>query len=79
MILTFGILSWFACPIFGILAWIFGAADMAEMKTGVMDPEGLSTTQAGKIVGMVNIIMWAAAVLLYCGIIIIFGFLASLA
>jgi hypothetical protein len=64
MLLAFGILSWFVCPIFGILAWILGNADLAEMDSGVMDPEGRGMTQVGKILGMIDIILSICGMLL---------------
>ena len=57
MILVFGILSWVVCFIFGIFAWVMGNSDLRAMDAGQMDPSGRGITQAGKIVGMVNIIL----------------------
>jgi hypothetical protein len=57
MILVFGILAWFVCFIFGIMAWVMGNNDLKEMDAGRMDPEGRGLTQAGKILGMINVIL----------------------
>ncbi len=57
MILVFGILAWVVCFIFGVVAWVMGTADMRAMDEGVMDPTGRGLTQAGKIVGMINVIL----------------------
>ena len=57
LILVFGILSWVICVIFGIVAWVMGNADMKAMDSGEMDPTGRGLTQAGKIVGMINVIL----------------------
>ena len=55
LILTFGILAFvIQCPLFGILAWIMGSGDLAKIKSGQMDPEGKSLTQAGMILGIVS-------------------------
>ena len=57
MILVFGILAWVFCFPFGIVAWVMGNIDMRAMDEGVMDPTGRGLTQAGKIVGMINVIL----------------------
>ncbi len=58
MILVLGILSFVVCPlILGIVAWMMGNKDLEEMNAGTMDPEGKGLTQAGKIIGMVNVIL----------------------
>jgi DNA-directed RNA polymerase subunit RPC12/RpoP len=72
MILAFGILSWAVCPVFGIIAWVMGNTDLAEMDAGRMDPEGRSMTQAGKIIGMVFCIAAIAAIALW--FVVLFGF-----
>ena len=75
MILVFGILGLVVCFPFGIVAWVMGSTDMKAMDAGTMDPEGRSTTQAGKIIGMiatlfailgllVGILMFAVALIL---------------
>ena len=40
-------------------AWIMGSGDMKKMEEGVMDPEGKSNTQVGKILGIVATILLA--------------------
>lgn len=64
LILTFGILSWVGCLVcvalnigFGIAAWVMGRTDLAAMRAGRMDPSGESSTQAGMILGMINVIL----------------------
>jgi len=66
MILTFGILSFFVCPIFGIVAWVMGNSDLKEMQAGRMDPEGEGLTKAGKIIGIISVSLNVAIILLYC-------------
>jgi hypothetical protein len=62
LILVFGILSFVICPIFGILAWIWGNNDLKELDAGIMDREGRGLTQAGRILGMVSCILWVVAI-----------------
>ena len=57
MILAFGILSWFLCFIFGICAWVMGNADLEAMRRGEMDRTGEGLTSAGRILGMIHIIL----------------------
>ncbi|MDP6445344.1 MAG: hypothetical protein QGG36_01385 [Pirellulaceae bacterium] len=62
MILTLGILSWIvACPIFSIMAWVMGTADLREMSHGQMDDEGMGVTQAGQVLGLLNALVWILA------------------
>ena len=65
MILAFGLiglLGGLAIP-FGIIAWIMGNSDLAEIRAGRMDPEGEGLTQAGRIMGMISVILTIVAVL----------------
>ena len=57
MILVFGIIGLVCCIIFGIIAWVMGNKDLKEMAAGRMDPTGLGTTKAGKICGMISVIL----------------------
>ena len=57
MILVFGILGLVLCVIFGIIAWVMGSSDLREMDAGRMDPSGRGMTQAGKICGMIGVIL----------------------
>jgi hypothetical protein len=66
LILAFGILAWLICPIFGPIAWAMGHADLREMRSGVMDPGGMSLTQAGMILGMVATILVVLGLSLMC-------------
>lgn len=62
LILVFGILGLLLCFIFGILAWVMGNQDLAQMNQGLMDSEGRQLTQAGRICGMISVILNVAAV-----------------
>jgi hypothetical protein len=69
MILAFGLISLLGCIfIFGIIAWIMGNSDLAEMRAGRMDPEGEGLTQAGRILGMVSTIIVLVTILVVFGI-----------
>jgi len=57
LILVFGILSIVCCFIFGIIAWVMGNGDLREMSMGRMDPSGRGLTQAGKICGIIGIVL----------------------
>jgi hypothetical protein len=58
LILTLGIVSFFVGgPILGAVAWILGNADMAAIRAGRMDPEGEGMTNAGRICGMISVIL----------------------
>lgn len=66
MILVLGILSWLVCPlVLGIMAWVMGNGDLREMDAGRMDPSGRGLTEAGRILGMINVILSAAALVFY--------------
>lgn len=53
LILILGILSIMTtCPIPGIMAWVMGSADLADMQAGRMDASGQGATQAGRFLGM---------------------------
>ena len=73
LILVLGILGLVICGPCGIAAWIMGNADLKEMDSGVMDPSGRSTTNAGKICGMIATILMILSVLAMIAIFAIFG------
>ena len=52
-----GILSWFLCCIFGIVAWHLGGQDIKQMNAGRMDPSGLSLTKAGYWIGVCSLLL----------------------
>lgn len=64
LILALGILGWFSCPIFSVLAWAFGTSDLREMRAGRMDPSGMGLTQAGQILGVINSVLWLVGLVL---------------
>ncbi len=57
IVLVLGILGLVICPILGIIAWVMGNGDLRAMQAGQMDPSGLGMTKAGKICGMISVIL----------------------
>jgi len=45
------------CQICGIIAWVMANKDIPKMEAGTMDPEGLGQTKAGKICGIIAVIL----------------------
>jgi hypothetical protein len=64
LILVLGILSLVICAPLGIAAWIMGNGDLKEIDAGTMDPSGRSTTNAGRICGMIGTILLALGIVL---------------
>lgn len=62
LVLIFGILGLVVCLPFGIAAWIMGNGDLKKMAAGQMDPEGEGLTKAGKICGMISVILYILAI-----------------
>lgn len=67
LVLILGILAlvFNVCCIPGILAWIFGASDLKQMKAGTMDREGEGLTKAGYICGIIGTCMMILFVVIY--------------
>ncbi|MHC4186182.1 MAG: DUF4190 domain-containing protein [Planctomycetota bacterium] len=59
LILILGILGIIPCFICGIIAWVLANGDLKEMDAGLMDPAGRGMTQAGKICGIIGVILAA--------------------
>lgn len=62
LILVLGILGLVVCGPCGIAAWIMGNGDLKEIDAGAMDPSGRSTTNAGRICGIIATILTILAV-----------------
>ncbi|MGA1564338.1 MAG: hypothetical protein ACO35C_06985 [Pontimonas sp.] len=71
-ILVLGILGLVVCAVCGIIAWVMANKDIPKMEAGTMDPEGLGQAKAGKICGMISVILWALAIIAYVVFIVIF-------
>lgn len=68
LILAFGLISIVTgIFVFGIIAWVMGNNDLADIRAGRMDPEGEGMTQAGRIIGMISTIMTIVGVVACCG------------
>ena len=65
MILVFGILGLVICVIFGIVAWVMGNGDLRAMAEGRMDPTGEGLTKAGKICGIISVVLNIAMFAIY--------------
>mgnify|MGYP001811615917 CR=1 FL=1 len=62
LILVLGIVSLVACQILGIVPWIMANGDLQKMAAGTMDPEGEGMTKAGKICGLIAVILAVIAI-----------------
>ena len=75
-VLALGILGLVVCFICGIFAWIMGNEDLRAMRAGQMDPSGEGITQAGRICGMVSVILVCVAVFIW--VVVLGGMAVSL-
>ena len=75
LILVLGILGLVICFIIGIFAWTMGNQDLREMAAGRMDPSGEGLTKAGKICGMVSVLLAVGSLLLFLVGVVIATFL----
>ena len=57
MILALALVSWFTCFLVGIAAWVMANEDLRKMRSGQMDNSGYGLTQAGQIIGIVNVVL----------------------
>ena len=73
VVLVLGILGIAVCFICGIVAWVMGKNDLRQIDAGIMDPSGRGMTQAGKICGMVSVILVIAVFAIYLLIAVIVG------
>ena len=77
LILVLGILS-LVCSCFplGIVSWVLGHQDLRDMSAGTMDPSGRGMTQAGKILGIISVVLtvlWAIWVFALGGMAVLMG------
>ncbi len=72
-VLVLGILGLAVCLICGIIAWVMGKNDLAEMDAGRMDPAGRGLTNAGKICGMISVILTIVVLAIYLLVFIFAG------
>lgn len=76
VVLALGIMGLVVCGPLGIAAWVMGHGDLRAMREGRMDPDGLTTTKAGMICGIVATGFLAIGA---CGGCTLLGFMAFLA
>lgn len=60
-ILVFGVCSLLCCGLLGIAAWLMANEDLSLMDRGLMDPAGRGMTMAGKVLGILALILFLAA------------------
>jgi len=77
LILVLGILSIVVCGFLGIPAWIMGKSDLAAMDAGQMDANGRSTTNAGRICGMIGTILLIVGMVIGVLVGLVFSFGAA--
>lgn len=70
-VLVLGILGLVVCQICGIIAWVMANQDIPKMEAGTMDPEGLGQTKAGKICGIISVVLLAVVIVVYAFIFIV--------
>ena len=73
VVLALGILGLVVCFICGIIAWVMGNNDLKEMAAGTMDMSGQGLTQAGRICGMVSVIIPIVVICLWLLMVIVMG------
>ena len=62
--------------VLGILGWVFGRHDLRAMEVGIMDRSGYSTTQSGKTLAMVSVLL--SIVVFALQILIVLGLIAAI-
>ena len=59
LLLVLGICALVLCPFIGCFVWPMANGDLREIDAGRMDPEGRSMTQAGKILSIISLAIFA--------------------
>ncbi|MEE3369313.1 MAG: DUF4190 domain-containing protein [Planctomycetota bacterium] len=77
LILVMGLLSWFCCCGFGIVAWVLGSQDIKLMEAGQMDPSGLGITKAGYWIGIISLLLNLLVMAGYA-VVIVFAILSEM-
>ena len=72
IVLVLGILGFvMGCPIFSLMAWVMGSADLREMRAGRMDRSGEGITQVGHIFGALLSLLWIGGCVILALILIV--------
>lgn len=79
LVLVLGILGLVLCVICGVVAWIMASGDLKQMDAGLMDPSGRGLTQAGKICGIIAVVLNVLLLGLYVVLFVIVGIGAAAA
>jgi len=56
IILIMGVLGFFCCPIFGVVAWIMGHSALNAIQAGLADPSTKGLVQVGYYLGIAGVI-----------------------
>ena len=73
--LVLGILGLVLCPICGVVAWVLANSDLAQMRAGNMDPAGEGLTTAGRILGIISVVLALVGLVLTVPILILAWYL----
>lgn len=57
LILAMGLLAFFLCPIFGIVAWVMGSNALKDIQAGRADPRSKGLVQVGYYLGIISVIL----------------------
>ncbi len=57
LVLAFGILGFFLCPIFAIAAWIMGHSALKDIAAGQADPSSKTLVQVGYYLGIASVVI----------------------
>ena len=61
LLLILGIVSILCCNLLGIAPWVMANSDLAAMDRGEIDPSGRGLTQAGRVLGIIAIVLMVLA------------------
>ena len=70
-ILALGIVGLVVCFICGIIAWVMGKTDLREMAAGRMDPSGQGLTNAGRICGIISVVLACAGAVIWLIVLVV--------
>jgi uncharacterized membrane protein len=77
-ILILGIVGLLCCGPLGIVSWIMGNKELKAIEEGRRNPAQRSTANAGRVIGIVAVVLWVlAAILSFVGFLTIFPFQAE--
>jgi hypothetical protein len=77
-ILVFGILSIVCCGLLGIAAWVMGNNELKAIDEGRRPPENRGTANAGRICGIVGVVLTALGLFLAVSGVLAIPFLDSI-